>query len=89
MLLLSILVSILLQSSNDVDAMLKDLDPREKVILLEEMLDGLYDMAGKIQSHLDLLDSIRSNLVETCQVSEVFMGSLVPPCGNASFSPIL
>lgn len=50
-------------TSSQIDSYLKDLNAREKVILLEGMQKGLYETAGGIQVHLESLDGIRKGLV--------------------------
>ena len=45
------------------ESLLRDLNAREKVILLEGLQKGLYEVAGRLQRQLYLLDEIRCRLL--------------------------
>ena len=51
-------------ADDSIGDIVKDLNAREKLILLEEMQRGLYETAGQIQKHLDSLNGIRDLLLE-------------------------
>ncbi len=56
-------------SDGSIGDIVKDLNAREKLILLEEMQRGLYETAGQIQKHLDSLNGIRDLLLENDQIN--------------------
>jgi hypothetical protein len=65
------------------ESLLRDLNAREKVILLEGLQRGLYEMAGRLQRQLYLLDDVRCRLL----AAEGSAGAAAPRPPNQAHPP--